>query len=451
MALNGTMVKIETVTVGSGGAATIEFASIPQTYTDLVVLFSLRSAGNVTSSWSARVTFNSDTTNGNYSRRNLGGDGSAATSSSASDRFVGHLDNSTATASTFGNGSLYIPNYTGSTNKSYSSDTVAENNATAGFNMLLAGLWSNVAAITNIKLDDYNGNNLAQYSTATLYGISKVPSIAKAYGGEISFDSNYVYHVFPSSGTFTPLQNLTVDYLVVAGGGGSQREGGGGAGGTRSTVTSTGGGGSLESALSLTSGTGYTVTVGAGGAGGTSPTNGSNSVFGTITSTGGGYGSQPGQAGGSGGGGGRSSSAGSRAGGAASPSGQGYAGGSGDATDNADAGGGGGGGAGAVGTAGSGQVGGNGGNGIWTALTNALERGQLSGGNYYVAGGGGGGAGTTAGTGGLGGGASGVTSGNGNNGTANTGGGGSGTKTSVYPTNIGGSGGSGIVIVRYAK
>lgn len=168
-----TFIKIASTTVGAGGAASIEFTSIPSTYTDLIILFSLRSAGNVTASWSARMTLNSDTTDANYSRRYLGGDGSAATSSAASDRFIGHLNNSTATASVFGNGSLYIPNYAGSTNKSYSSDTVAENNATAGFDAFLAGLRSNTAAITTIKLDDYNGNNLAQYSTATLYGISK--------------------------------------------------------------------------------------------------------------------------------------------------------------------------------------------------------------------------------------------------------------------------------------
>ena len=270
MALYGTMVKIETVTVGSGGAASIEFANIPQTYTDLVVLFSLRSAGNVTSSWSLRMTLNSDTTDGNYSYRYLQGDGSAVYSGSASNRYAGQLNNSTATASTFGNGTIYLPNYAGSTNKSYSSDTVAENNATGAFTNLLAGLRSNTAAITTLKLDDYNGNNLAQYSSATLYGISRTTSQIKATGGMVYDTDTHVYHLFNTSGTFTPTQNLTVDYLVVAGGGGGGSLGGGaGAGGLRSTVTATGGGGSLESALSLTANTGYTVTVGAGGTGGT--------------------------------------------------------------------------------------------------------------------------------------------------------------------------------------
>ena len=68
--------------------------------------------------------------------------------------------------------------------------------------------------------------------------------------------------------------NLQVDYLVVAGGGSGGRSnntsggsaGGGGAGGLRSTVDATGRGGSLESALTLSLNTSYTVTVGAGGA-----------------------------------------------------------------------------------------------------------------------------------------------------------------------------------------
>ena len=61
---------------------------------------------------------------------------------------------------------------------------------------------------------------------------------------------------------------LVANYLVVAGGGagGGGNGGGGGAGGLRSTVTNTGGGGTLETALTLTVSTSYTVTVGAGGA-----------------------------------------------------------------------------------------------------------------------------------------------------------------------------------------
>jgi hypothetical protein len=116
-----------------------------------------------------------------------------------------------------------------------------------------------------------------EYSSATLYGIRKYDTAGspKATGGIISFDSanNKWVHAFTASGTFTPTEDITCEYLVVAGGGGGSqtRAGGGGAGGYRSSVSgeSSGGGGSAESALSLTALTGYTVTVGAGGAGGT--------------------------------------------------------------------------------------------------------------------------------------------------------------------------------------
>jgi hypothetical protein len=136
----------------------------------------------------------------------------------------------------------------------------------------------------------------------------------KASGGTITIANGYVVHTFTSDGTFVPTQNLTVDYLVIAGGGGggARYGAGGGAGGLRCTVDSTGGSGSLESQLSLTSLTNYAVTIGSGGAAGVqgtnngSASNGSNSVFGSITATGGGGGAgngdtNPQNAGGNGG------------------------------------------------------------------------------------------------------------------------------------------------------
>ena len=87
---------------------------------------------------------------------------------------------------------------------------------------LIAGLTSITAPVTSITLAALAGN-LATYSTATLYGVRNAAKTAgnsiKATGGNISFDGTYVYHVFPSTGTFTPTKILTADYLVVAGGG----------------------------------------------------------------------------------------------------------------------------------------------------------------------------------------------------------------------------------------
>ena len=156
------MQAIETVTVGSGGAASIEFTYIPDTYTDLKVVVSGRCS---TTDTTATLAFN---TGGTYTRRTLLGSGSTATSNTSAVDF--RISQSGDTASTFGNSEIYIPNYAGSTTKSYSVDSINENNATAAFQAITAGLWNQTAAITSIVLTPGSGN-FAEHSTATLYGI----------------------------------------------------------------------------------------------------------------------------------------------------------------------------------------------------------------------------------------------------------------------------------------
>jgi hypothetical protein len=79
-------------------------------------------------------------------------------------------DASTDTASVFGSTEIYIPNYLSANQKSLSVDSLPENNATGTMASLLAGLWNQTSAITQITLTPYLGN-WAQYSSATLYGI----------------------------------------------------------------------------------------------------------------------------------------------------------------------------------------------------------------------------------------------------------------------------------------
>jgi hypothetical protein len=446
MPTNPNMVAIQTVTVGSGGAASIDFTSIPQTYTDLIFKGSVMNSQGIANT--ITVAFNNSTAN--FSGRWLEGNGSSVVSGTTTNWIASSND----VTSTPSNWEVYIPNYTSSNNKSYSTDSVVEANATLAYATLIAGLWSNTSAINRVTFTQ-TGSNFRQNSQVTLYGVTSAGTAAKATGGIITMDDNYFYHTFLASGTFTPTSNITADYLVVAGGGGSGggTSGGGGAGGARSTVTSTGRGGSLESPLSLTASTNYTVTIGAGGTAGTtdgsSGGNGSNSVFSTITSTGGGGGKHgsTGLSGGSGGGAGYGPNV--EAGGAGT-TGQGYDGGSCTANGNPYYTGAGGGGAGAAGASVvTSYTGGAGGNGIWTALTNAVSIGQLSGGNYYVGGGGAGGNGSGTVSGGLGGGGSSTDNTNGVAGTVNTGGGAGGPGTDG--TKSGATGGSGIVIVRYAK
>lgn len=166
-----TFVKIATVTVGAGGAATMAFTSIPSIYTDLALLYSLRSDSGSAAD-NAEITFNGSTST--YSSKRLYGSGTgAASDSSATYTTSSFIVGDGATASTFGNGSLYLPNYAGGTNKSFAIDAVNETNATAAFIGLYAHLWATTAAITSMQLKPNGGTIFKQYSTATLYGISK--------------------------------------------------------------------------------------------------------------------------------------------------------------------------------------------------------------------------------------------------------------------------------------
>ena len=160
-----------TVTVGSGGAANIEFTSIPATYTDLVLKVSTRS--DLANAFSASsLSFNGNTAN--YSWRELFGVGNSQGSNSGTDtsKGSGQVTGASATSSTFANTEIYIPNYASANNKSFSVDGVTENNATSAAAVLYAYLWSNTAAITSITLTANTGN-FVQYSTASLYGILK--------------------------------------------------------------------------------------------------------------------------------------------------------------------------------------------------------------------------------------------------------------------------------------
>jgi hypothetical protein len=157
---------IATTTVGSGGASTIVFSSIPQTFTDLKVVFSGRRSNAAGSFY---VSFNGVTTN--LSSRRLEGSGSgAASATDGSFIFAYGINASSYTASVFGNAEIYVPNYTGSTYKSVSIDSVTENNATEAYSTLVAGLWSNTAAITSLTISLSSGS-IDQYSSASLYGI----------------------------------------------------------------------------------------------------------------------------------------------------------------------------------------------------------------------------------------------------------------------------------------
>jgi len=298
----------------------------------------------------------------------------------------------------------------------------------------------------------------------------------EATGGTVTTSGNFKIHTFTGDGCFVVSQvglgsgPAVVDYLVVAGGGGGNggSQGAGGAGGFRlsnatcmpSPLTSP-----LANPTGITlTATTYPVTVGAGG---TAPSGspgyygaggkGSNSVFSTITSTGGGQGESG--TGGSGGGGGATGTGAAGNTPPVSPP-QGNNGGNGSPVQNVPQGGssGGGGGAGAVGGNGSTSAGGNGGAGSYVLQTGFAGCNGTSGpvgSARYFSGGGGGGTylSATGGSGANGGGNGGTsnqpTATSGTAASANTGSGGGGGGHSGSAYTAGAAGGKGIVILRY--
>lgn len=162
--------KIATTEVGALGAASIDFTVIPSTFTDLCVLLSARQTGAALTA-SLNISLNGSTANFTY--RALQGAGSGTPASfSGSSNYIGQTPAATATTSTFGNASVYIPNYANSTNKSISIDTVDETNGATTYAQFTASLWSQTAAVNALSL--IAGNvGFGQYTSATLYGIKK--------------------------------------------------------------------------------------------------------------------------------------------------------------------------------------------------------------------------------------------------------------------------------------
>jgi len=452
---------IQTIKLASA-AASVTFSGIDQTFTDLIIVANIKA--DSTTVVSPGLRFNGDSSS-NYSANWLYGTGSGVAANRAGSTSMIYTGDYAAgvTSAYFQTFTSHIMNYSNAT----SYKTVLSRNvqlaAAAGETGATTGLWrNNSSAINSVTYTSSTGYSFAAGSTFSLYGVgASNAKISSASGGTgIYYDSTYAYHVFTGTGTFTPNRSLTADILVVAGGGG---------GGAGTNASNGGGGGGAGGLLAFTSQSltaqSYTVTVGAGGTGNGSSavsSNGNDSRFGALTLVkGGGAGGSnyagsssnwPGSNGGSGGGG-----YGRLAAGGSPTSAQGYAGGTGGA-DSGNYSGAGGGGAGAVGANGnSSSTAGAGGIGLYSTLTDAIgaatSTGQLVSSHYYFAGGGGGGSwSSTAASGGSGGGgAGGSSTAVATSGLTNMGGGGGASGGSSTGAGTGKNGGSGIVIVRYAR
>ena len=153
---------INTQTLGSA-AASVTFSSIPQTYTDLVLVAQIQ---NVTSAQRIELQFNADT-GSNYSVTRMYGNGTTA----LTDRFssASHIDSAYVSTSGFCIANHSIMNYSNTTtHKSLVGRWDSEGNS--GYATALVGLWRNTAAITSMVLTPL-GVNFATGCIFTLYGV----------------------------------------------------------------------------------------------------------------------------------------------------------------------------------------------------------------------------------------------------------------------------------------
>ena len=164
------MVPIYTQTVGAGGSSGITFNNIPQIYTDLKLFVSVRDSANAVQ-WGFNLFVNNSLSS-IYSTTLLRGNGSAASSlrfSSQTTTLIFDVPGSQATASTFSNTEIYIPNYTSSNFKSIIADSVMETNNATSFMGMNACLAQTTSPIT--RLDLTAAGSWVQHSTISLYGI----------------------------------------------------------------------------------------------------------------------------------------------------------------------------------------------------------------------------------------------------------------------------------------
>lgn len=159
---------ISSKTVGAGGQSSIEFTSIPGTYTDLILKVSIRGTGT----GSPNISLDINGVSTGRTSQWIQGNGSTDTGYAFTSADIATGNTTTQTASIFGNTEMYFPNYASANSKGFHSESVQENNnSVPTYTELVGGFWSGTSAITSLKFY-ITGQDIAQHSTAYLYGIS---------------------------------------------------------------------------------------------------------------------------------------------------------------------------------------------------------------------------------------------------------------------------------------
>lgn len=163
---------LATVTVPSGGAASVTFSGIPTGYKHLQIRFIGRST-NADTQDNLFINFNSDS-GSNYTYHAVYGDGSSANAIAATSQtkaITGRLAAANSTSGIFGAGVIDILDYANTSKNKTLRNLVGIDTNGAGNVWLFSNLWASTSAISNIGITTASGTNFAQYSQFALYGI----------------------------------------------------------------------------------------------------------------------------------------------------------------------------------------------------------------------------------------------------------------------------------------
>jgi len=164
--------SISTVTVGSGGASSVTFSSIPSTWTHLQIRAMARSTESGSTNTNAFFQFNGDT-GSNYSEHQLAGDGSSASASAGTSQvwaYTGLTTGNSSSANMYGAFIVDVLDYANG-NKNKTIKTLSGNDQNgSGYVLLRSGAWYSTSAISSIVITP-GGGSWQQYTQFALYGI----------------------------------------------------------------------------------------------------------------------------------------------------------------------------------------------------------------------------------------------------------------------------------------
>jgi hypothetical protein len=165
MASAPTYTPIATYTIPST-TGNYTFNSIPQTYTDLILISSAIASSGIPD---VTMQFNGNSTGNYYSNTFLSGTGSSALSAKGTNQNLLYIDSyGGLNTSNFNIAEVHIMNYSNST--TYKTTLTRASNGALGVDAIV-GLWRSTAAITSITLA-LSSSNFAAGTIFTLYGIT---------------------------------------------------------------------------------------------------------------------------------------------------------------------------------------------------------------------------------------------------------------------------------------